>query len=83
MVCLGEKGKVIPLAIGIAAVVLVGWIIQTLVSTARREGESKREVDQAREAQRKLYEATKADIDSRKRNDTYGGLLEDDGHKRD
>jgi len=83
MVRFVKEGKVIEIAIVLAATVIVAWIIQTLVSVSRKDGAHQREIDQANESRRRLNEATKADIDSRKRSDTYGGLLKDDGHKRD
>lgn len=73
----------IQIAIGVGAIILFGWLVQTLINIAKKDGASQREIDQSREAQRKLHEATKADIDSRKRNESDGGLLEDDGHRRD
>jgi len=40
-------------------------------------------LEQARKAQEKLKDATDAGIASCRRSDTDGGLLEDDGNRRD
>ena len=73
----------IEIFLAIGATLLVGWIISTLVSTAKKSGSMESSLEQARKAQEKLKDATDAGIASCKRSDTYGGLLEDDGNKRD
>ena len=73
----------IEISLAIGATLLVGWIIHTLVSTAKKSGSVESSLEQARRAQEKLKDATDAGIAARKRSDTYGGLLEDDGNKRD
>ena len=73
----------IEIFLAIGAILLIGWIIQTLVSTAKKSGSMESSLEQARKAQEKLKDATDAGIAARKRDDVYGGLLEDDGNKRD
>ena len=73
----------IEIFLAIGAILLVGWIIQTLVSTAKKSGSMESSLEQARKTQEKLKDATDAGIASCKRSDTDGGLLEDDGNKRD
>jgi hypothetical protein len=79
---LGEEG-VIEIFLAIGAILLVGWIIQTLVSTAKKSGSMESALEQARKAQEKLKDATDAGIASSNHSDTHDGLLEDDGNKRD
>ena len=49
----------------------------------KKSGSMESSLEQARKAQEKLKDATDAGIAARKRDDVSGGLLEDDGNKRD
>lgn len=73
----------IEILLAIGAILLIGWIIQTLVSTAKKSGSMESSLEQARKAQEKLKDATDAGIASSNNSDTHDGLLEDDGNKRD
>ena len=72
---------ILEIAIVAGAVLLVGWIIHTLVSTAKKSGESESKVDQALESQKRLKNATDAGIAAR--NDVFGGLRDRDSNSRD
>ena len=73
----------IEIFLAIGAILLIGWIIQTLVSTAKKSGSMESSLEQARKAQEKLKDATDAGIAARKRDDVYGGLRDRDSNSRD
>lgn len=71
------------LAIVVAATVLVGWIVSTLVSISKSAGATEERSAQAAATRKKLTDATNAGIAARDRDDHFGGLRESDGHRRD
>lgn len=72
----------IGLALGAGLIILVTGLVWWLASQAKAIGRAQERAESVKEANRRLNEATAADIAIRA-DMASGGLYDDDGHRRD